>query len=204
MGLKLTKEEMEEEWRDLELNPQGIKVLFLDIDGVMNSTKGKELLHDFYKGNPGGPYINYVFNKWSVDYLKTLTECHKFYIVLTSSMRNHSKRMVEMFKKNKLDHRYIIGKTPVIDNDWDDEYVEAKRGNEIRLFLIDNQELISDYVVLDDDDFDIKGYIPDINFVKTNPKYGLNGKEFNDILNVISPLYGITSSNESLYDFDKL
>lgn len=102
-----------------------MKVLFLDVDGVLNS-RSTTNFHDLY---PIDPYMAFLVGR-----IQLQTGCE---VVLSSSWKNHpdgvqnvSKRVVQ-----------LLDKTP---------NVEGVRGNEIQAWL-DKHPEVDKYAILDDD-----------------------------------------------------
>ena len=138
-----------------------LKVLFLDIDGVMNSQE--TLTRSTRSGSIMGidPFMSFLVGKIKLD-----TGCE---IVLSSSWRHMPDGVKEV--ESKLGKLY--GMTPTSNS--------GIRGNEIKAWLADHPE-VTRYAILDDDsDFD-----PDMPLFKTSFAWGLNeeiAKEVTDFLN---------------------
>ena len=136
-----------------------MKLIFLDIDGVMNSAMGSE------------PYLADM-EVSKLKFLKRIideTQCDG--IVLTSD-RRYSSVYMRLFNDaiNKFDIK-LIGETrrpKEIDNDIDDN-----RGRQIMDYLIESKSEIEKMVILDDNDEGISNLFDEI-FIKVNRFYGLN------------------------------
>lgn len=135
-----------------------MKVIFLDIDGVMNSQK-----YDLEKGNDGG-----IMDPTRLDLLKELIDETQAEVVLTSSWRhNWSFHEAACFGSGKRIFRELFAhgiraydKTPSLFSD---------RTQEIKAWLEDNPDAES-FVILDDIPFgweDLEPYV-----VKTNYRIG--------------------------------
>lgn len=118
-----------------------IKVIFLDIDGVLNVMSQER---DEY-----GP----LFHKQFEDNLRLIIEKTDAKIVISSTWRfDGLKKMREMWKYRNLPGE-IISITPseiqVVNRGYCEFYDLVKRGHEIQLWMEDNP--VEQYVILDDD-----------------------------------------------------
>lgn len=115
-----------------------MKVIFLDVDGVLNSDK-------FFDNNIDNSYID----EKTVRLVKKAVEETGAKVVVSSSFRY--KRSFGKVQEILLRNGIIFDKTPFLDNE---------RGKEIKQWISENSEElndgleIEDYVVLDDDIFD--------------------------------------------------
>lgn len=123
-----------------------MKVLFLDVDGVLNS-RSTTNFHDLY---PIDPYMAFLVGR-----IQLQTGCE---VVLSSSWRHHpegvksvSKRVVE-----------LLDVTPT----WD-----TIRGEEIQMWLDKMGPVVERYAILDDDTDMLDKQFP--NFFKTTFETGL-------------------------------
>lgn len=121
------------------------KLLFLDVDGVMNSA---ETVMASPKGTPVGinPYLAFLVGKIVLD-----TDCK---IVVSSTWRNSEAAMADIV--SKFPQGTVIGKTPNKGNYKDETGREIGRGREVEQWLMENQDLFDDiegvrYAILDDD-----------------------------------------------------
>lgn len=143
-------------------------IIFLDIDGVLNSGDWAE---ELYK-NPNPKYSEFCDPK-AVDMLIEFLQLTGFLLVLSSSWRKTG-NILETFKTldnvpylNKLSP-YIIGQTCRLNikrtngNRW-------CRGDEIKVWVDEFKP--SYYMIIDDDTDMLKGQIP--RFIQTNPEHGL-------------------------------
>jgi hypothetical protein len=152
-----------------------IKVIMLDIDGVMRSSSS--IIRNGAQGD--------LLHPEHVDALNFILEnSPESYIVVTSTYRiaYTVRELKQIFMECGIRSNRIIAKTPELV----DSYC---RGDEIMAFLKDverkNQVEITDYVVLDDDT-DMNG-IDWKNFVKCNGQYGLT---FVEALRAVKVLNG--------------
>ena len=159
---------------------RGINIIFLDIDGVLNSKETKERC---------GPYIGIEDQK--LDLLKELVASTKAYIVLVSTWKefwhhkpsdkyrqdNLANYLDEVFSKHLLK---VTAKTY--------EYNPFKRGEGIidyLNFVKRNQIKVNNYVILDDLMFDYKKVKLIDHLIKINSSHGL---EKHHIIKAISIL----------------
>ena len=141
-----------------------MNIIFLDVDGVLNSLSYlKELCR-----NDKRPYsgYDYPFDPRCMNNLKRLVEETDSYLVISSCWRMHEigkKILLSELKKYGLDTR-VIGYTKIL---------HKTRGEEIKEFIKILDENVH-YIIIDDDsDFaDLKEYL-----VKTNYQNGLTEKE---------------------------
>lgn len=151
-----------------------MRILFLDIDGVLNS-------NDFYVQRQelikAGTYnVEYPLSEFDPKCMKLLDDfCgeNDIKIVISSTWR-HGKSVEELQKlfNHFGDNFEIIGKTPSLRHD------AVVRGNEILWWMKQNEELIqnyycdfNNYVILDDDS-DMLLWQKD-NFIKVDRFVGL-------------------------------
>ena len=120
-------------------------VIFLDIDGVLNTSKNSVRLHGAYKATNG--YIKSrddfgaLFDPIACDNLIYLADTTKSAIVISSTWRKHGlQRMKDLFKFRgiALD---IIDVTPILNKE---------RGYEIEEWLLQN-DWVEKYIIIDDD-----------------------------------------------------
>jgi len=132
-----------------------MRVIFLDIDGVLNSAETFKIDHE----NRGTPECKgccgKLFSKEAVETLKYILDYSKdIQIVISSTWRLHEWRETyDVF----LDNGINIGSrwhdiTPVVYNYTDRPDSEVRRGLEIQKWLDDNEDdNITDFVIIDDD-----------------------------------------------------
>ena len=155
-----------------------MKLIFLDVDGVLNNTQNIKKYRLFFRGKRR----LLVDVKPFVYLKKLLKEIEKnnidAKIVISSSWRVGS--IASDWKKLFLHYfnnaEIVIGRTP---------YLYKDRGIEI-LELIEIAEekghMIDDYIVLDDDIEDIINHIPNNKVIKINRRYGLTSSDTEQIL----------------------
>lgn len=112
-----------------------MKLIFLDIDGVMNHRNHmtRSRLHRMQE-----------FCPVAVRNLREIIKRTGAKIVLSSAWRKGSsvKEIRDLFSWYDL-HRYVVGKTPVIH--------EAIRGKEIQAYLDTCERKIESFIIIDDD-----------------------------------------------------
>ena len=145
-----------------------MKVIFLDIDGVLNSEDHAIYCHENPKFIEEGGSI-YV-DPYPVLYILQLIDEMDLKLVISSSWRTWDlESTIKEFNRYKSLCRltqYIVGITP---RNMDDR-VWVDRGEEIQQYLNEHPE-IDNYVIVDDDN-DMLDSQRD-NFVRTNNRHGL-------------------------------
>ena len=114
-----------------------MKVIFLDVDGVLNS--------DEYFEKTKGLNLQEIYQDIDVEKIKLLKKAVDetgAKVVLTSSWR-YTKNAIKL-KELLKEYEIFVDTTPFIEN---------KRGLEIKKWLLDNQN-VDDFVILDDEIFD--------------------------------------------------
>lgn len=142
----------------------GIKIIFLDVDGVLNCESTKERFHG---------YIGVEQSKISL--LKEIVEATNAKIVLSSTWRldmlwHKQGRSVKLDTYNYLVDE--LAKQGIAIFDITPHHKDSWRGREIQEWLNTTTEEIDGYVVIDDDTYDIakehRGHL-----LTTSWKYGL-------------------------------
>ena len=119
-----------------------MKILFLDVDGVLNSFAPPNE-HSIYWENS----YCYPFNDISVSLIKRLVEECKLTIVLSSSWRLLKEDLDSIERFLRTYGMVIFDETPIIRDSK--KYV---RGREIQMWLDKNKTLgITDFIIIDDD-----------------------------------------------------
>lgn len=158
-----------------------MKIIFLDIDGVLN--------HEyFYRGLSKYPrrkerYISEI-NRESVENLNLIIERTGASVVLSSSWRIlHSIEDVQSYLNEQGFTGKIIDKTPRLNNKC------SYRGNEIILWMQENEKLVgpyynfNSYVILDDDSDML--YWQRKNFIHTDRTTGLTERDAKKAINIL-------------------
>ena len=137
-----------------------MNIIFLDIDGVLNShRKLKEVYDRTHRPHSG---YNYPFDEICLNNLKRLVEITNSKLVITSTWRKDQEgknKIIETLKEYELDH-HIIGYTPIL---------HTSRGKEIKEYLSTLEEQ-PNFIILDDDT-DMEDLIDYL--IKTNIQVGL-------------------------------
>lgn len=143
-----------------------MKVLFLDIDGVLNSAN--------YRKQKGADYIFSIVDETKIPLLKKIIDATGAELVLSSSWRKgwYFHQDADTFGGNyfdKLFEKYslnIYSKTPVLEH--------CQRAKEIRLWLVDySQKGIESFAIIDDIDFFVNDVDLRQHFVQTSDDFGL-------------------------------
>lgn len=151
-----------------------MKILFLDIDGVVNSVRSAVALG----GYPWTcePQDIKLFDHVALALIKRVCEETDTKICLSSMWRHNynSREDLAQFGSD-IGLPFIISKTPTM--------LTATRGEEISAWLRDNEGKITKYAIVDDDSDMLKEQIPF--FVKTNSKEGLSYSNYLHLLELL-------------------
>ena len=148
------------------------KYIFLDIDGVLNNEK--YTIECYKKWHRTTPFIcdAMPFDPSSLEQLAYLcnyirSKGDKPYVILSSSWRLHdTDKEVAAARLEE----YNIQIRDITSKD-----MRLKRGQQIKEYL-DKLEQPVDFVIIDDEKFDIEKYFLD-ELVLVNPQYGFTSKE---------------------------
>lgn len=154
-----------------------MKIIFLDIDGVLNSRQFLENRTEEIKIDHVPDFMANMLDRRALDHLKTIVEETGSKIVISSTWRIGRKpewfiRVFEHISDFKFP---IIGTTPLLD--------DKIRGEEIKHWL-ENSSDVERFVIVDDDsDFleEQKQF-----FVQTSFKTGLTSKERDAIIELLN------------------
>ena len=177
-----------------------LNLLFLDIDGVLNyltQDGNNSYSGRFRMGEEIEPKLVKKLNK-------VFHEIPNLKIVISSSWRVNMKRTIWALKFAGFEYiENIIGRTTsayaVTEKRYKDESIELKppytllnsrRGEQILKWIIDNpgvSKKINDFVILDDEGYDIIGNrgfnLLKPNFIKTQSNLGLSDANVQSIIN---------------------
>lgn len=173
-----------------------MKIIFLDIDGVLNNTKHNIKMYNKLGHDKYWELMNKdmdIFDNKSLKYLSKIIDYfeNKILIVISSTWRLNKKNINKVVEKiSKYTKSWNI-KFDITGVDKD-----MIRGNEIEEYLKSHNLLDSEYVILDDDTFDIigdkyKGKI-DFNkhFVWCNNETGFKRKEYKEAMKILRRKWG--------------
>jgi hypothetical protein len=174
-----------------KLDEEEMKVLFLDVDGVLNSQESMgRLHHEWLASGEKTKTGKYCFPLGHLDEtligrlndLVELTDCH---IVLSSTWRKvtelHEFRGYMVARGFKYSER-IVSKTPVLNLTGE----QSCRGREIQLWIDEHKEQVSTYAILDDDSFDIIKIHPN-NLVHVYFMEGLRECDITKVSKILNP-----------------
>ncbi len=153
------------------------KVIFLDVDGVLNSTKSCEFYHKKYGGNGYGGFFgeseeptleNVLWDEECVGWFDKIVKETGASIVISSTWRKYYGLLAfhSMFKLYNVFDLDIIGKTK--------QKGFIGRGKEIQDFIEENN--VKNYVILDDDSDMLESQMS--NFVNTDCDLGLTKNDY--------------------------
>lgn len=163
-----------------------MKVIFLDIDGVLNSIDNMNALHscakalfpDVRDSKARGLYTEdkygQLFDERCVRHLQRIILCTNADIVITSTWRKDGvSKLLNMWADRKLPGR-IIGVTPILNK---------PRGEEIEEYLIAN-DFVTNYCIIDD--IADMLFEQELNFVKTNGRFGITLDDANKVIQILN------------------
>ena len=154
---------------------QNQKIMFLDVDGVLNSEV-------YYKSTSHSENDWSRFDPISVERIKKLVEEFSLQIVISSTWRYGAvDRLMHELKNSKLiEYLYHDWFTPVIH--------PAHRGMEIKLWL-DLHPEVKDYIIIDDDENMLEEQMS--RFVKTGLHEGMTEEHFNRVRAILSSVESV-------------
>ena len=161
------------------------KVLFLDIDGVLNS---KFYYKYIYKPEEGGSR----FDPYCVILVKKLVEEFSLKVVISSTWRDGAmnRLMKELEENDFLEHLHEDWLTPVVR--------PASRGKEIKLWL-DNHSDVNNYLIIDDNHNLLDNQLS--KFVQTSAFLGMVQKSYNEARNLLLSYENIVIAQELVADY---
>ena len=162
------------------------KVIFLDIDGVLNT---KWWYTQMERNTPTDKY-GYAFDPKAVANLKRIVAETGADIVISSSWKCMGlSQMEEMWEDRNLPGK-IIGITPnsmsdemLLDADIDSIELFHIRGEEIMQWLANHRKQVSNYAIIDDMD----NMLPEqqSHFVHVNPEIGITKKDADRVIIIL-------------------
>jgi len=163
------------------------KVIFLDIDGVLNT---KWWYTQMNRNTPKDKY-GYAFDPKAVANLRRIVEETGADIVISSSWKCMGlSEMEEMWRARCLPGK-IIGLTPnsvsnglLLNADIDSIELFHIRGEEIKEWLKMHEKQVSNYTIIDDMD----NMLPDqqSHFVQTNPEEGITEEDVQKTIKILN------------------
>jgi hypothetical protein len=157
-----------------------VNVIFLDIDGVLNSIRSMIAVHDPQVGHK--PHRSYMerhsdeLDTMAILLLRRLCIEADAKIVISSSWRilyHELSDFVQFFADHGWENAPVIGVTPRLD---------SMRGDEVQRYVFDHPE-ITKYVIFDDD----SDFFNDQPLVHVNMADGLCLKHFVKALDILVP-----------------
>ena len=148
-----------------------MKLIFLDIDGVMNSSLGKE------------PYLADMEVSKLKLLKKLIDDSNSTGIVLTSDRRYskvYMKEFVNALKEYDINLVGITRKVKELEEDINDN-----RAKEIMDYLVDSNDDIESIVILDDNDNGISSLFNE-EFILVNRIYGLNEEVYKKAIEILN------------------
>ena len=162
------------------------KVIFLDIDGVLNTNRWYTQMET---NTPQDKY-GYAFDPKAVTNLKRIVAETGADIVISSSWKCMGlSQMEDMWEDRNLPGK-IIGITPnsisdemLLNADIDSIELFHIRGEEIKEWLTKYGKQVSNYAIIDDMD----NMLPEqqSHFVKTNPEVGITAEDADKIITIL-------------------
>jgi hypothetical protein len=163
------------------------KVIFLDIDGVLNT---KWWYTQMNRNTPKDKY-GYAFDPNAVSNLKKILDQTGADIVISSSWKSFGySELEEMWEERGLPGK-LIGITPnsvsdemLLNADLDNMELFSIRGMEIKEWLDKHGRNVSHYVIIDDMD----NFLPDQQpyFVQTNPEVGITKEDIDMAIKILN------------------
>ena len=170
-----------------------MRVIFLDIDGVLNVESYIVNVYDICKRVNIDPYqhmrdeYGHLFCPLTIRYLNWIIESCDAKIVISSTWRMAGEEWIKNMWKHRNLPGEIIGVTPILRSYRTDDDISfkdrAERGREIKDYLSQHPE-ITDYVIIDDDD----DFLPEQEdkFVQTWHQYGLTNVVAEKCIEILS------------------
>lgn len=160
-----------------------MKIIFLDIDGVLNCSKSKSFCHDDLYGIITG------IDSDKVKRLAKIVEITGAEIVLSSDWKDGWEKYCTIPKRSHAkyldNHLYKKGKLTIKDKTPNTSKGSWFRGNEILAYLRSNKD-VENYVILDDtffEDFSIKEISEHL--VLTDHKVGLTDTDVEKAIKIL-------------------
>jgi hypothetical protein len=162
-----------------------VKIVFLDIDGVLNSYRTAYAMGPMKEEDGLDPI--------AVGLVREMCRLNKAGVVISSTWRlgRDAQDFVILFERYGWKNPTVIGVTPTLST--------GHRGKEIKAWLSGNSS-ITDFVVVDDDNYDTADDFPD-NFVHVDSKEGFLYRDFIKCSKILTPDYSKVSNHINVVDF---
>lgn len=164
-----------------------MKVIFLDIDGVLNT---KYWYTQMDRNTPKDKY-GYVFDPNTVANLKRIVEESGADIVISSSWKCMGLSQIEEMWRDRSLPGKIIGITPnsvsdemLLNADIDSIELFHIRGEEIKQWLTKYGKQVSNYAIIDDMDNMLSEQ--QSRFVHTNPEVGITEEDAQKTIEILN------------------
>ena len=145
-----------------------MKLIFLDIDGVLNSATGKE------------PYVSDMEVEKLKLFKKIIDDSSSSGVVIISDRRYLKVDMEEKTEAFDQFEIFIVGETRRPNQDD----LEDNRGKQIMDYLSSSKEDIDRIVILDDNDDGISNFFEE-EFILVNRFFGLNDSVYQNALEIL-------------------
>lgn len=156
-----------------------MKVLFLDIDGVLNSNEYVKT-DRYLKKEQGVGFPDCDLDENAIKRVNHICEKTGAKIVISSTWREMNDCIPSLIR-NGLKIK-VIGLTPCLDRKTESGVWMAKtRGQEIQAWLDKNE--VDEYVILDDDKDMLDSQLS--NFINTNYLYGLTEEDVEEAIKIL-------------------
>ena len=160
------------------------KILFLDIDGVLNTGRGIKKMSEIHAPKDS---FGYDFDPDAVANLRRIIEATGAEIVISSSWKGYGlDGLHELWETRNLPGK-VIDYTPEVVTDemirhanLEEVDMTACRGEEIRQWLLAHQHSVSHYAILDDLDDMQPDQMP--HFVQTNYEVGISKEDADRVM----------------------
>ena len=155
-----------------------MKVIFLDIDGVLNSNDWYVRTRGIAKQDQGD------VDPETVKLVNELIEVTGSKVIMSSSWRSDFENSCEYLYERGLVSNVIIGKTPHFTYTCSNDAIRKTlcRGNEIQ-YILETEDII-DYVIFDDDQDML--YCQKDNFIHIDSMYGITKENVEQAIKILN------------------
>lgn len=175
------------------------KIIFLDIDGVLNSMPNRKVIDEWKKTNKEFHRKLYGIDPDLVKYLKLILDRTCAKIVFSTSWRYFRDHPVEGFdwRKSLADHLEVstdifIGNIPDLSecDDWRNGNYTRRRGNEIKCWFDKHTDIIKSenfkFCIIDDEVSDIIPVFGESHVVHVDCKTGIQMKDVDRVVRILN------------------